>query len=37
MLQIINLHATVAGTPILGGVSLALNAGEGLKLRGSAG
>ena len=28
MLQITNLHATVAGTPILNGVSLAVNAGE---------
>jgi Fe-S cluster assembly ATP-binding protein len=28
MLQITNLHATVAGTPILGGVSLTVNAGE---------
>jgi Fe-S cluster assembly ATP-binding protein len=28
MLQITNLHATVGGTPILNGVSLAVNAGE---------
>jgi Fe-S cluster assembly ATP-binding protein len=28
MLQITNLHATVAGTPILNGVSLAVSAGE---------
>jgi Fe-S cluster assembly ATP-binding protein len=28
MLQITNLHATVGGTPILNGLSLALNAGE---------
>jgi len=28
MLQIENLHATVAGTPILNGISLAVNAGE---------
>jgi Fe-S cluster assembly ATP-binding protein len=28
MLQITNLHATVAGTPILNGLSLAVNAGE---------
>ena len=34
MLQITNLHATVAGTPILNGVSLAVNAGEAQKLFG---
>src|SRR5689334_384715 len=28
MLQITNLHATVGGTPILNGLSLAVNAGE---------
>src|SRR6187551_2282317 len=28
MLQINNLHATVGGTPILNGLSLAVNAGE---------
>jgi Fe-S cluster assembly ATP-binding protein len=28
MLEIINLHATVGGTPILNGLSLAVNAGE---------
>ena len=28
MLRIENLHATVAGTPILNGISLAVNAGE---------
>jgi Fe-S cluster assembly ATP-binding protein len=28
MLEITNLHATVGGTPILNGLSLAVNAGE---------